>query len=84
MRALRPAVRAQVHLVNGRPAHIRSRLGQGEIVKAAGPWRTTGHWWSEATHFAVDHYDVELGEGTILRLAFDWKTKRWKIGGFYD
>ncbi|MEM9175120.1 MAG: DNA polymerase Y family protein [Myxococcota bacterium] len=84
MRALRPAVRAQVHLVNGRPAHLRCRLGQGEIVKAAGPWRTTGHWWSESAHFAVDHYDIELGDGTVLRLAFDWKTKRWQIDGLYD
>ena len=84
MRALRPAVRAQVHLVNGRPAHLRCRLGQGEIVKTAGPWRTTGHWWSEAAHFAVDHYDVELDDGTVLRLAFDWKTKRWQIDGLYD
>lgn len=84
MRALRPAVRAQVHLVNGRPAHLRSPLGQGEIVKAAGPWRTTGHWWSEAAHFAVDHYDVELGDGTVLRLAFDWKAKRWQVDGLYD
>ena len=84
MRALRPAVRARVHLVNGRPAHLHCRLGQGEIVKTAGPWRTTGQWWSEATHFAVDHYDVELGDGTVLRLAFDWKAKRWQIDGLYD
>ncbi len=84
MRALRPAIRAQVHLVNGRPAHLRCRLGQGEIVKTAGPWRTTGQWWSEAAHFAVDHYDVELGDGSVLRLAFDWKTKRWQIDGLYD
>ncbi|CAM9842754.1 unnamed protein product [Discosporangium mesarthrocarpum] len=84
MRALRPAIRAQIRLVNGRPTHLRCRLGQGEIVKTAGPWRTTGHWWSESAHFAVDHYDVELGDGTVLRLAFDWKTKRWQIDGLYD
>lgn len=53
-------------------------------MKTAGPWRTTGHWWSEAAHFAVDHYDVELDDGTVLRLAFDWKTKRWQIDGLYD
>lgn len=84
IRALRPPLRAEVHLVNGRPAHLRSAMGGGEIVTAAGPWRTTGHWWSKTAHFAIDHYDVQLGDGTTLRLAFDWKTKRWQIDALYD
>ena len=84
VRALRPPLRAEVHLVNGRPAHLRSALGRGEIVTAAGPWRTTGHWWSKVSHFAVDHYDVQLADGTVLRLAFDWKRKCWQVDGLYD
>lgn len=84
MRALRPPVRAEVHLVEGRPAHLRCSIGEGEIRHAAGPWRTTGHWWSESAHFAVDHYDIELQSGAVLRLCFDWKTKRWQIDGLYD
>lgn len=70
--------------MRGRPAHLQSAISRGEVVVAAGPWRTTGHWWSESTHFAVDHYDVQMRDGTVLRLGFDWRTKRWQIDGFYD
>jgi hypothetical protein len=59
-------------------------VSQGEILKVAGPWRTTGHWWSESAHFAVDHFDVQMSDGTVLRLCFDWMGKRWHIDGLYD
>jgi len=84
MRALRPPVPAEVRLSRGRPSHLQSPLSRGRILNAAGPWRTTGHWWSNPTHFAIDHYDVRLQDGTVLRLCFDWKTKRWQIDGLYD
>jgi hypothetical protein len=53
-------------------------------MAVAGPWRSTGHWWSESAHFAVDHYDVQTRDGTLCRLGFDWKKKRWQIDGIYD
>jgi protein ImuB len=84
MRALRPPLRADVRLERGRPSHLRSAVSQGEVLTAAGPWRTTGHWWSESAHFAIDHYDIQMSDGTILRLCFDWKTKRWQVDGLYD
>ena len=84
LRALRPPLRAEVRLARGRPAHLHSAISRGEVVVAAGPWRTTGHWWSEASHFAMDHYDVQMRDGSVLRLCFDWKAKRWQIDGFYD
>ncbi len=84
MRAIRPPLRAEVRLEGGRPAHVRSAISQGEVVMAAGPWRTTGHWWSKSAHFALDHYDIQTSDGTVLRLCFDWKTKRWRVDGLYD
>ena len=84
MRVLRPPMRAEVRLVRGRPAHLRSDLSRGEVVTASGPFRTTGHWWSHSAHFAVDHYDIQMKDGTLLRLRFDWKEKRWQIDGLYD
>lgn len=84
MRAIRPPLRAEVRLEGGRPAHVRSAVSRGEVVNAAGPWRTTGHWWSKSAHFAVDHYDIQMSDGTVLRLCFDWKTKRWQVDGLYD
>ncbi|HIF92176.1 MAG TPA: DNA polymerase Y family protein [Myxococcales bacterium] len=84
LRALRPPLRAEVRLERGRPVFARSTMSQGRILESAGPWRTTGHWWSKASHFATDHYDVQMSDGNILRLCFDWRMKRWVIDGLYD
>lgn len=84
LRAFRPPLLAEVRLHGGSPAFLRSAVSQGEVVRSAGPWRTTGGWWSESAHFAVDHYDVQMLDGTVLRLCFDWKRKRWQIDGLYD
>ncbi|MAG30705.1 MAG: hypothetical protein CL908_07430 [Deltaproteobacteria bacterium] len=84
LRALRPPLRAQVRLEDGHPIFLRSPVSRGKIVTAAGPWRTTGYWWSESTHFAVDHYDVQVRDGSVLRLCFDWRSKRWQVDGVYD
>ena len=29
------------------------------MVHASGPWRTTGHWWSEPCRYALDHFDIQ-------------------------
>jgi protein ImuB len=84
LRAFRPPLRAEVRIEGGSPSFIRSAISQGAVITCAGPWRTTGGWWSEAAHFAVDHYDIQMSDGTILRLCFDWKKKWWQIDGLYD
>ncbi len=84
LRAVRPPARAEVRVEGGRPVFVRSAVSQGEVVRVAGPWRTTGHWWSEAGHFAVDHYDVQMNDGNVLRLCFDWKRNQWQVDGLYD
>jgi len=52
MRILRPACRLRVELAAGRPARLipESKQGehlQGKIVWSAGPWRSSGDWWTE-------------------------------------
>jgi protein ImuB len=84
LRAFRPPLHAEVRIEGGRPVFVRSAVSQGEVLGSAGPWRTTGGWWSESAHFAVDHYDIQMMDGTVLRLCFDWKRKRWQIDGLYD
>ena len=84
VRALRPAVAAQVQVHRGCPSSIRSAVSSGCVVHAAGPWRTTGRWWSEEERFAVDYFDVQVSDGTLLRLRFDWIAKRWEIDAVYD
>ncbi len=84
LRAVRPPARAEVRVEGGRPVALRSAVSQGEVVEIAGPWRTTGHWWSETGHFAIDHYDVQMSDGSVLRLCFDWRRNEWQVDGLYD
>jgi protein ImuB len=84
LRALRPPVCAEVRVDRGQPSFIRSAVTSGHVVVAAGPWRTTGHWWAEEEHFALDHFDVQVSDGTVVRLCFDWLHRVWQVDGIYD
>jgi hypothetical protein len=63
---------------------IRSAVASGSILHAAGPWRVTGRWWSEEGRYAFDYFDIQVSDGSILRLCFDWVKRVWQIDGIYD
>ncbi len=84
VRALRPPVRAEVRTRHGHPIAIRSAVTSGEIQRAAGPWRITGRWWSAEERYVLDHFDVEVSDGSIVRLCFDWLRRDWQIDAIYD
>jgi len=44
----------------------------------------SGHWWNERERFAFDFFDVAVEDASVLRLRFDWMTKRWQIDAIYD
>lgn len=83
-RALRPALPAEVRVRGTAPCQVRSAVANGTVVHAAGPWRSTGGWWSPERHFAYDYYDVQTSDGTISRLRFDHLRRRWEIDAVYD
>ncbi len=89
MRIFRPPVRATVTLQEGRPVHIacpkRKEIG-GEILWAAGPWRTSGDWW-EQEGWARDEWDIALqGTSSIMlyRLVRNSLNGQWLLEGNYD
>ncbi|MFI5217126.1 MAG: hypothetical protein ACHQ3O_11345 [Candidatus Limnocylindria bacterium] len=84
VRALRPPVVAEVRTQHGRPEWIRSAVASGRVVQIAGPWRTTGGWWSREQRFAYDYFDVQTSDGSVARLRFDHLERRWQIDGVYD
>jgi protein ImuB len=84
VRALRPPLPAQVEARAGRPAALRSAVASGRVVQLAGPWRTSGNWWSDDERFAFDHYDVVTSDGTAARLRFDPLRSRWEVDAIYD
>ena len=84
IRALRPPLDASVRVCQGFPAHVRSAIANGRVIQIAGPWRTTGSWWSREDHFAFDSFDVQTADGTVARLRFDHLRKHWQIDAVYD
>jgi protein ImuB len=81
LRRLRPPCPAGVTLTAGRPVHLRSDRLTARIVASVGPWRSSGEWWT-ARPWMQDEWDVELGDGTLCRLAHDGSA--WWLDGIYD
>ena len=73
----------------GKPSHISSdKRNQitGEVVWAAGPWRSSGDWWEEDA-WVRDEWDIAVQEkiGIVLyRLIHDLIGGRWLLEGSYD
>jgi protein ImuB len=84
IRALRPPLHASVRVSRGVPEHVCSAIANGRVIQIAGPWRTTGNWWSHEERFAYDSFDVQTHDGTVARLRFDHLHKTWHIDAVYD
>jgi protein ImuB len=84
LRALRPPLPAQVRQSRQCPVWIRSAIANGRVVHCAGPWRTTGGWWSSEERFAFDQFDVQSEDGVVVRLRFDHVRREWQIDAVYD
>ena len=69
--------------VSERTAYRESR--GAAVTTAAGPWRTSGHWWSsDGQTWDRDEWDVALDTGVVYRLARNRQTDRWEIEGEVD
>lgn len=88
VRRFRLPVVARVKVERGAPVRIepgaRGMTG-GRVVASAGPWRSSGLWWSlDRAGWDRDEWDVELDAGVSYRLARDRATGRWEIDGLVD
>jgi protein ImuB len=77
-----PPVAAQVELDQGRPLRLAAGAIRGNIITYAGPWRTSGDWWS-SNPWDRDEWDVSLNDGSLYRIYRDPKSA-WFIEGTYD
>jgi protein ImuB len=88
LRRFRLPVVARVTVARGAPVRIEPAargLAGGRVVTSAGPWRSSGHWWSlERAGWDRDAWDVEIDAGICYRLARDRTTGRWEIEGTVD
>ncbi len=83
LRVFRPPLTAKVRLDHGRPVWVRATRVEGEVEQVAGPWRTSGGWWSESP-WERDEWDVMLRGGDAYRLYWDGLARAWFLGGLYD
>jgi len=78
----RPPRQAQVNEREKRPVSVHARGIRGQVVAAAGPWRSSGDWWAESS-WNRDEWDTALSDGTICRLYHE-PCKGWFVEGIYD
>jgi protein ImuB len=89
LRIFRPPLAVTVTYQDGRPSYISSnRQNQigGEVLWAAGPWRSSGDWW-EQDAWVRDEWDVALQEKpgiALYRLIHDLVCGQWLLEGSYD
>lgn len=59
LRLFRPPLAASVEVQSGQPVRLDSDHVRGRVISAAGPWRTSGGWWTDAS-WERDEWDVEI------------------------
>ena len=60
-------------------------LTGGDVQRCAGPWRTSGGWWTvPAKAWDRDEWDVTLTDGATYRVFRDRGTDAWFIDGVVD
>jgi protein ImuB len=89
LRIFRPPVRAIVTVRHGKPVQLecpKKKEVRGEILWAAGPWRSSGDWWDQEP-WSRDEWDIAVqGECGIAlyRLVRDLLNGKWMVEGVYD
>ena len=82
-RVFRPSLEAKVRLEREQPAQVTARGVRGNVLTAAGPWRSAGEWWTD-TCWARDEWDISLSDGALYRLYRDLRAQSWFVDGVYD
>lgn len=88
-RYFNPPLEARVEPAQGQPKQIWTRLVQGRVLNAAGPWRSSGDWWRtqddmEKGAWNRDEFDLLLSDGALYRLVRDRAAKKAFLEGAYD
>ncbi len=107
LRIFRPPWQLQVRLADGRPTALtamtkpsRQAELQGKVLWSAGPWRSSGDWWTEnvknegasedrASPWDREEWDVALANGSSGNMALyciyrDLASGKWFADASYD
>jgi protein ImuB len=83
MRLFRPALHAHVRVAGMSPKNVVAQGVKGEVIQSAGPWKTSGEWWT-STSWMHEEWDVALDDGALYRIYRESKTREWYVHGIYD
>ena len=81
LRVFRPPRAAHVALASGQPGFIDADGIRGRVIERAGPWRTSGDWWT-VDPWSRDEWDVALSDGALYRIYCS--QRGWFVEGSYD
>jgi protein ImuB len=83
MRLFRPALHARVRLVDLAPKRVVALGVHGAVVESAGPWKTSGAWWTH-TPWTREEWDVALDDGALYRIYCELQSREWYVHAVYD
>ncbi len=93
VRRCRQPVAARVVTADGRPVKVttdRRGFAGGTVLRASGPWKTSGEWWlgeagrAGGAGWDRDEWDVALSDGATYRVFLDRATSGWFIDAILD
>jgi protein ImuB len=92
LRLFRPVLAAWIEFSGGLPAAITFNHFHATVLRASGPWRSTGAWWDENRQWRHDEWDLLLdldggvadGGIALYRVFCDLHSRQWFVVGMYD
>jgi protein ImuB len=98
IRRFRHPLPIRVHVKQGKPSSVsimRRGLNGGAVDSCAGPWRTSGAWWTlhaespepraqSRQSWDRDEWDVALADGPTYRLFRERHSDKWFLEGVVD
>jgi protein ImuB len=81
LRLFRPPLPARVTVAAQGPSYIAAENIRGKVIELAGPWRTSGDWWT-LDPWLRDEWDLALSDGALYRVYCE--PRGWFVEGSYD